>query len=147
MRVHVFNYHLTNACNYGCKYCFGKFPCASLPIVQAEIVVENIKRYFVENLIERGRMNLVGGEPLLYPEIGELISFINELGMDASIVSNGSLLSENLLEAWRGKVSCIGLSIDSVNEQTNVVIGRSSCGKTLSILELQNLQNGFAAQA
>lgn len=138
-RVHVFNYHLTNACNYGCKYCFGKFPCASLPIVQAEIVVENIKRYFVENLIERGRINLVGGEPLLYPEIGELISFINELGMDASIVTNGSLLSENLLEAWRGKVGCIGLSIDSVNGQTNIAIGRSSRGKTLSILELQSL--------
>lgn len=138
-RVHVFNYHLTNACNYGCKYCFGKFPCEALPIGLAKLVVANIKRYFAGNSIGRGRINLVGGEPLLYPEIGELLSFISELGMDASIVTNGSLLSKNLLEAWRGKVSCVGLSVDSVNAETNLAIGRSSRGKTLSLLELRNL--------
>lgn len=138
-RVDVFNYHLTNACNYGCKYCFGKFPCSALSLEAAELVVENVKRYFVENSIGRGRINLVGGEPLLYPKIDDLISFINELGIDASIVTNGSLLTEDLVASWRGKVSCIGLSIDSVKERSNLAIGRASRGKTLSLAELKTI--------
>ena len=24
-KINVFNFHLTNACNYHCSYCFGKF--------------------------------------------------------------------------------------------------------------------------
>ena len=126
------NWHLTNSCNYHCTYCFGKFPETNmLSIEQAHIVVDNIARYFIRNKITDGAINLAGGEPLLYPHLDELIDYINEYGIKVSIITNGSLLTEARIAAWKGKVDCIGLSIDSALPETNLKIGRCCLNKAM----------------
>ena len=121
----VFNYHLTNACNYHCAYCFGKFENQKhLNAGDAKRVIDNIHAYFEANGVKDGRINFAGGEPLLYPHLDELIDYTHSLGMLASIVTNGSLLTVERVRGWKGKVSQIGISIDSPNEETNCLIGR-----------------------
>ena len=45
--MNVFNFHLTNSCNYNCAYCFGKFSDKNvMTFEQACLVVDNIARYF-----------------------------------------------------------------------------------------------------
>lgn len=132
--LNVFNFHLTNACNYNCTYCFGKFPDKrELTLERACTVVDNIYRYFLRNKITDGRINLVGGEPLLYPYLDELIDYINAYGIKVSVITNGSLLTESRIALWKDKVYCIGLSIDSALTDTNVSIGRCCNHKALPI--------------
>lgn len=123
----VFNFHVTHICNYKCVYCFCKFKeQIHLSLEDAYKVVDNIERYFLANYVEDGRINLAGGEPLLYPHLDELIDYIHQKHIQVSIITNGSLLTVEKIENWRRKVSCIGISIDSTREKIRNKIGRTS---------------------
>ena len=80
--------------------------------------------YFTQSNIIGGRINFAGGEPILYEHLDALIDYTNSLGIRVSIVTNGSLLTPDRIRSWQGKVSCIGISIDSMDNTTNVKIGR-----------------------
>ena len=135
--INVFNLHITNLCNYQCKYCFGKFPNkAEMTCEQAFAVVDAIARYFEKNGISDGRINLAGGEPLMCKHIDDLIDYINAYGIKVSVITNGSLLSVERIAGWANKVSCIGISIDSALEETNKAIGRCCNNKTLTVKQL-----------
>lgn len=135
--INVVNYHLTNSCNYHCTHCFGKFlDKAALTHEQACLVVDNIARYFAKNNVQDGRINLAGGEPLLCNYLDELIDYINAYGIKVSIITNGSRLTVERIAGWKDKVYCIGLSIDSALEKTNVNIGRCCDNKVLTTKQL-----------
>ena len=137
-KINVFNFHLTNACNYHCSYCFGKFQTnETLTFEKACLVVDNIARYFRAKGIVDGRINLAGGEPLLYPYLDRLIEYIHSNGVKVSLVTNGSLLTKQRIDSWKGKVDCIGLSVDSAWEETNRAIGR--CCKNDCVLKKETL--------
>ena len=131
---HVVNYHITNRCNYHCTYCFGKFNGQKDPTLDdAKKIVENIDLYFTQNNITDGRINFAGGEPTLYEHLDELIDYTSSLGIRVSIVTNGSLLTSERIRSWQGKVSCIGISIDSIDCDTNLVIGRCYKNKVIPL--------------
>jgi molybdenum cofactor biosynthesis enzyme MoaA len=44
------------------------------------------------------RLNLVGGEPLLRRDIGRIIEYTREKGIDCAMTTNGSLVLEKLEE-------------------------------------------------
>ena len=126
----VVNFHIVNSCNYACRYCFGKFGDKSyLSLPEAEHVVAGIADYFRVSGISQGRINLAGGEPLLYPRLDELIDCIHNKGIAVSIVTNGSLLTPSRIGSWRGKVTCIGLSVDALSPEVNRAIGRCCRGE------------------
>ena len=126
----VVNYHITNRCNYRCTYCFGKFSKQKDPSLDsAKRIVRNIADFFQQKNITNGRINFAGGEPTLYKHLDDLIDYTNSLGIQVSIVTNGSLLTPNHIRTWKNKVVCIGISIDSIDKDTNVSIGRCCLNK------------------
>ena len=130
----VVNYHITNRCNYHCTYCFGKFDRQKDPTLDdAKKIVKNIALYFAQNNISDGRINFAGGEPTLYAHLDELIDYTSSLGIRVSIVTNGSLLTSERIRSWQGKVSCIGISIDSIDRETNLRIGRCYRNNVVSL--------------
>ena len=141
--INVINYHITDRCNCRCRYCFGKFGCDSLGLADAMRVTDAVCRLFAELGIKDGRISLAGGEPLCCPWADGLIGHIASLGMRVSLVTNGSLLEPGRIIGWAGKVSCVGLSIDSVCRETNLRIGRNSGGRTLSEEEALSLCEGI----
>ena len=133
-KFHVINYHITNRCNYHCTYCFGKFDGQNTPSLDdAKRVIDNIASYFAHNQIINGRINFAGGEPTLYAHLDDLIDYTSSLGIRVSIVTNGSLLTPERIRSWQGKVSCIGISIDSIDCDTNLTIGRCCRNKVISL--------------
>jgi len=131
---HVVNYHITNRCNYHCTYCFGKFNGQKDPTLDdAKKIVDSIALYFTQDNITDGRINFAGGEPTLYEHLDELIDYANSLGIRVSIVTNGSLLTPERIRSWQGKVSCIGISIDSIDCDTNHTIGRCCRNSVVSL--------------
>lgn len=134
--IDVINYHIISACNYHCQYCFVGFEEKMPSKANSFKIVEEIHKFFVKSGVKGGRINIAGGEPLLYPYLTEVINQANALELKVSIITNGSLLTEELILAWQGKVETIGISIDAISDETNQAIGREQQGKSLSIAQL-----------
>ncbi len=137
--INVINYHLTPNCNYRCVYCFGKFKKGVPTFEQACKIVDSVNDYFKKNHIVDGRINLAGGEPLSCTYLDDLIDYICECGIKVSVITNGSMLTEEKIKSWAGKVEMIGLSVDSLKPETNRMIGRCCNEKTISIEQLAQL--------
>jgi radical S-adenosyl methionine domain-containing protein 2 len=77
------------------------------------------------------KINFAGGEPFTDPDyLGSLCEYCrNELNIaTVSIISNGSLLTEEWMEQWHQCVDVIGISIDSSVPGAAAKVGRIACG-------------------
>ena len=78
-------------CNLNCGFCDTKWAnAADAPATEesAEELVEYVRQTGVQNV------TLTGGEPLLQPHIGELITALGALGYRVEIETNGSVALE-----------------------------------------------------
>lgn len=137
-KPNVVNLHFIDHCNYSCKYCFVKKENQMLSFENIKKIINNIKNYFDVNKLN-GRINLVGGEVFICSYLQEIINYINSLNIKVSLVTNGSLLTEEFIILNKGKIETIGISVDSVDEEINKKIGRCNSGNTLSFDELVKL--------
>jgi radical S-adenosyl methionine domain-containing protein 2 len=137
----VINWHLTEVCNYRCQYCYAKWNNESQPrelIHNSESTLRmltELYRFFQPDNKANPltdtmswnsiRLNLAGGEPLLYPQ--KFISIVKQasnLGFDVSLISNASQLDRELLELLAPHLTWLGISLDSQDLETNKAIGR-----------------------
>lgn len=125
------NFHLWQPCNMRCKFCFATFqdlkqtilPKGHLPKDQALKLVKQLAGFGFE------KITFAGGEPLLCPWLPELIKVAKKNGLTTMVVTNGSKLTEQFLVSNQSYLDWIAISIDSVNESTNLNIGRAVVGK------------------
>lgn len=136
----VINWHLTEACNYGCRYCYSKWHGGNGKELlhdaeNSQALLRELFDYFSPgNLATRAqlgmrwnsvRLSLAGGEPLLYErEVVRLATFARELGFNISLISNGSRLNDALMSELAPLLSVLGLSLDSADPEINRQIGR-----------------------
>lgn len=137
----IFNLHFTDYCNYACKFCYAKKEQKLLSLEQIKIIIDNISDYFNENNINDGRINIAGGEPMTCPYLQEIIDYIVSKKIKASIITNGTLLTKKFIENNKGKLSMIGISIDSINPETNITLGRCQGNKTIDYKNLCTMCN------
>lgn len=116
------NWHIWERCNYKCKFCFATFSQVKerLPKEQALMMPILLADSGVEKL------NFVGGEPLLCPYIGDLLSVSKKVGLVTSIVTNATRLTRKFLEDNARNIDWIGISIDSSDENTEKSLGRGA---------------------
>jgi radical S-adenosyl methionine domain-containing protein 2 len=137
----VINWHLTEACNYRCRYCYARWDGLR---DQRELIhdVDRTRRMLgllaeffspdnASNPLRQEmswssvRLNLAGGEPLLYQKrTCDVVDVAHEMGFEVSMISNGSHFSRLSLEALAPKISLLGISLDSADEAVNRAIGR-----------------------
>ena len=109
-----------------CVQCFAaNLPVALLPLS------DSIK--LVRMLAQAGfrKINFAGGEPMLYKGLDDLIRASKESGMTASIVTNGTRITDAWLDGMPGCLDWIALSIDSSNPETHRRSGRAARGGPL----------------
>lgn len=150
----VVNLHVTERCNFSCSYCFGKWGIATgselfenVPLAQ-ELIRDVVSVFPTVPLKAPSmRFNFVGGEPALLRSLPELVGFCRALGARTSFVTNGLML-QHFSPSWLARnFDIAGLSIDSISQERNRLIGRSTrSGATLDldkigadILELKSL--------
>lgn len=133
----VINWHITEACNYQCFYCFAKWQKED----QRELLHS---KHRIQQLIQEisllpsilntkngcsftgVRLNLVGGETFLYKhQILDIIEAAKNYHFRLSAITNGSLLNDELIEIIANEFSMIGFSIDSTHSESNLRIGRA----------------------
>lgn len=150
----VVNWHITEACNYECFYCFAKWEKNENKelIHDDKKIIELIKEIALLPAIinhNKGtnftgiRLNLVGGETFLYKaKILRIIEEAKKYSFELSAITNGSLLDDELIKTIANNFSTIGFSIDSLSSDTNQKIGRSvknvpiNIDKTLNTINL-----------
>jgi radical S-adenosyl methionine domain-containing protein 2 len=132
------NIHLTGKCDMQCIGCYARFgeDVSSKPFALTKSdwiqVINNLYNYSSDLNV---KVNFVGGEPLLYPYLPDLLNHSKMKGFTTSIVTNGSLLNRRFNEL-KGLVDWVGLSIDSFDEKTLRALGRVSKGNTLNYAEI-----------
>jgi MoaA/NifB/PqqE/SkfB family radical SAM enzyme len=94
--------HLTDHCNLKCKGC-GHFSCLADPYFAD---LEEFRRDFqrlAELVSGFERIHLLGGEPLLHPQVADFIRVAREYFPDTRLVlyTNGLLLAKMPEEFWR----------------------------------------------
>lgn len=136
----VVNWHITEACNYSCRYCYAKWDGEGKELLhdwgRTRKLLDQIQAYFHPanflNPLQRHmswsgvRLNLAGGEPLLYREqVLRVLRYAKAAGMGTSIISNGSRFDEALMDQMAPLISMLGISLDSANPIANRGIGRA----------------------
>ncbi len=121
------NLHITDRCNYRCKFCFSSGENCSGP---GTINLSRWKEIISDLITVKGieKINFVGGEPLLHPDLEELLIYSKHLGAVTSVVTNGSLVDRGFFVRTYGCLDWIGLSVDSTDDYTEVMLGRHSKG-------------------
>jgi len=98
-------------CNLSCGYC-NEYDKVSEP-VPLDVMKKRLDRLasFGTSII-----TISGGEPMLHPQIYEIISHIRSRGMIAGLISNGYYLTrENIEKLNRAGLEYLQISIDNVN--------------------------------
>ena len=126
------NFHLWEPCNMRCKFCFATFQDVKQSILPKGHLPKEEAIEVVLQLADIGfkKITFAGGEPTLCPWLPDLIATAKDAGLTTMIVSNGSKISDEFLVANQSKLDWIAVSIDSLNDTTNINSGRAICGKS-----------------
>ena len=81
------------------------------------------------------KINFAGGEPTLCPWLSDLVSRAKEHGLTTSIVTNGTRISSQWLDAINGDLDWIALSIDTVAPDRLKRTGRTLRGNPVTVEE------------
>src|ERR1700693_6344434 len=98
-------------CNLACTYC-NEFDDFSMPVPTEEMF------HRIDKLGALGTavVTISGGEPLLHPELDDVIHRIRANGMIAGLITNGYLLvAERIKRLNRAGLEWLQISIDNVN--------------------------------
>jgi radical S-adenosyl methionine domain-containing protein 2 len=146
----VINYHITEACNYACKFCYAKWNKPNELHSQAdraEQLLQQLADYFIkdrDNLVQQQmpyrnvRLNFAGGEPLILKQrFADIANKAAELGFNLSLITNGHHLTDEFIDSYARLFSMIGISFDSQLSFGRVDIGRvDRKGNSLSSQDL-----------
>ena len=85
--------YLTDRCNLDCSY------CTEYDNSRPHPKLEDLKLW-IKKIRDLGTMRiaLVGGEPLMHPNVVEIVRYCRELGFATSLTTNGFLLTRKLLK-------------------------------------------------
>ena len=133
----VINFHMTEACNYRCDYCYATWDGAHSKELHrqegsVEQLLDRLAAYFLSNnplkqsmAYGAVRVNFAGGEPMLLGKrFSDALLHAKSKGFRTSIITNAAFLDdERLLELSR-HIDVLGVSFDTPDEIIAGSIGR-----------------------
>lgn len=127
-------FFISDVCNHNCKGCHSKVLHAMdanfLDISKAKEIVDEIAVMGVEGIEISG-----GGEPLLYPQIIEFIKHVNSRKLKAGLITNGTLIKEEMIDDLLSNLLFIRIAFDAGSRETyNEVHGVDQYEQLLQIV-------------
>jgi len=105
---------MTTRCDLKCKGCGSLMPMYSHPKdVEIDLILHSLDRFF--SVVDRVfRVNVIGGEPFLYPNMDQVIDYLNKRDEVIKVVvpTNGTVVPDNpkLYEALRNPKNHVRIS-------------------------------------
>jgi radical SAM protein with 4Fe4S-binding SPASM domain len=108
-RLRTLIVEITQRCNHACLHCYNVW--ASGPVAQpaeyprGELATADLLALLAKALDETGcpHITLTGGEPLLRPDLPQIVDFLHQRGVTTTVISNGRLLSESAVTDLLGR--------------------------------------------
>ncbi len=120
---------LTNKCNFRCVYC-------NVPDIQDGEMETSDWLHAIDELAAAGmiRASVMGGEPLLRQDAGDVIRHLKRSGVHASMNSNGWLVEDRIADVEQLDVLCI--SIDGPKDVHDSQRRKGSWDRAVRAIEL-----------
>jgi MoaA/NifB/PqqE/SkfB family radical SAM enzyme len=133
---------LTTKCNLRCKHCFYSSEQLGSNKMMTKEESLNFVNYLGQNKVFH--LSLAGGEPLLNPNVVEIIETATKNKMVVSMATNAILLTDELaFKLKHAGLKSLQISIDGTDRETNDFIrGRGSYDKILKGLKIA-VSHGF----
>ena len=125
-----------------CGFCFATFQDVKQDLPKGHLDREDC--ILVVDLLARAgfaKINFAGGEPTLCPWLSDLVSRAKEHSLTTSIVTNGTRISPQWLDAMNGNLDWIALSIDTVAPDRLKRIGRTLRGNPVTVEEYLDISS------
>lgn len=108
-------WNITRACNLKCVHCYNDSGASKaddeLPTEEAKVVLDDLVQFGVPSVL------FSGGEPLMRPDLFELIGYAVERGLRAVISTNGTLITTEMAKKIKQHgVSYVGISLDGIGD-------------------------------
>ena len=116
-----FIFEVTQECNQNCIFCYNvwkhnEYPKGILFLDEWKQIILKLKNETKVNLI-----SISGGEPLLYPDVFELLEFIRNEKIKINFLTNGSLIDEKIAERLTdNNISLFEIPLVSHNKKTHL---------------------------
>lgn len=120
-------FQIIRQCNYRCNHCSQDAP--HVDSQQLRPVSSELVKFRLEMLKTGGlqRVRFTGGEPLLHPELPRIVQIANGLALEASIVTNGSLLLNRVDALVEAGIRSVWISLYGTSATTySVLTGRNA---------------------
>jgi radical S-adenosyl methionine domain-containing protein 2 len=139
--VKTVSFHVWQPCNMRCSFCFARFRDVRSGVLPEGHLTRGHALAVVTLLAEAGfqKITFAGGEPFLCPWLLDLVASAKKDGMTTSVVTNGSLLTAELLSSLPGLLDWLVISIDSADPMVLEETGRVTAGRPLSAFEYVSL--------
>lgn len=126
--IPAINFHIWKYCNFKCKFCFATYEDEMILYHQKSHLSEDEMLKIIDEIVKQNisKITFAGGEPMLCKWLPNLIKHSKQAGLTTMIVTNGYLLTKEWIEQQSNYLDWITLSIDSVNPNTQIDIGRSN---------------------
>lgn len=109
----IVSWNTTNACNMYCDHCYRDAGCKAdeeLNTVEAKTLLDQIAKAGFKIMI------FSGGEPLMRPDILELVEHAKRLGLRSVFGTNGTLITPKMaVELKKAGAMGMGISLDSLD--------------------------------
>ncbi|MGE4554830.1 MAG: radical SAM protein [Candidatus Paceibacterota bacterium] len=127
------NLVINSQCNLKCAYCFGRYSFRP----QTYWPLEDLKK-LIDELYKRGTRYILvqGGEPLLHPNIREILSYLNHKNIVCAIVSNGTLPARLKQIPELSFLDNICFSLDGNREGNDKVRGAGTFDKVMESIKV-----------
>ena len=108
----VMSWNVTRECNMKCSHCYIN---ATKKKLKNELTTQEAKNLMDQiHQVSTPLLILSGGEPLLRPDIFELISYGTKIGLKMGLGSNGSLIDEPVARKLKkAGIATVSISLDS----------------------------------
>lgn len=136
-------FELSKKCNLRCVHCY-------IPDYSTK---EDLRLSEILDLIEEcanlGVINfdITGGEPFINKDINKILYYINKYGMKTTIFTNGTILTDRILETLRNvNIEKLKISIDGYDSASHdMVRGKGSYERTMTNIK-KLLENGIRVE-
>lgn len=135
---------ITNKCNLKCVHCInsaGENDVLELPFETIKNLIDDAVHSKIPVL------DINGGEPFVRNDLDNILDYAISKGMKTQVTTNGTLITNQWLQKYKGKVSALRISIDSpfpeVHDKFRGAAG--SFEKTLNNV-INARKNGFLVQ-
>jgi MoaA/NifB/PqqE/SkfB family radical SAM enzyme len=116
-KVERFYIEVTNACNFNCDFCPSTVSKRNPQHMDFSLFKKIVDEISDEGITDTLAYYLMG-EPLLYPQIFEAIEYAKERGLKVEITTNGSLLTDAVIEELVNReLDILVISVVTVNDK------------------------------